>query len=75
MAVCRIEKTKDYIVKRLAYICKDDIDSVNGAIKEPENTEYMHRQRVRNDRGQLTTTEYSILGQPKSLDTSKFPPK
>ena len=98
MAVCRIEKTKDYTVmanhhlrnkelslkakgllslmlslpedwdytvKGLAYICKDGIDSINGAIKELETTGYMHRQRVRNDRGQLTTTEYTIREYPK----------
>ena len=84
MAVCRIEKTKDYTVmanhhlrnkalslkakgllslmlslpedwdyrvKGLAYICKDGIDSINGAIKELETTGYISRQRVRNDRG------------------------
>lgn len=36
----------DYTVKGLAYICKDGIDSINGAIKELETTGYMHRQRV-----------------------------
>ncbi|WP_406241846.1 DUF6017 domain-containing protein [Tissierella carlieri] len=99
MAVCRIEKTKDYTVmanhhlrnkelslkakgllslmlslpedwdytvKGLAYICKDGIDSINGAIKELEVTGYMSRQRVRNDKGQLTTTEYTIREYPKA---------
>ena len=102
MAVCRIEKTKDYTVmanhhlrnkalslkakgllslmlslpenwdytvKGLAYICKDGIDSINGAIKELETTGYMSRQRVRNDKGQLTTTEYTIREYPKDGDT------
>ena len=102
MAVCRIEKTKDYTVmanhhlrnkalslkakgllslmlslpedwdytvKGLAYICKDGIDSINGAIKELETTGYMSRQRVRNDRGQLTTTEYTIREYPLECDT------
>jgi len=101
MAVCRIEKTKDYTVmanhhlrnkalslkakgllslmlslpedwdytvKGLAYICKDGIDSINGAIKELETTGYMSRQRVRNDRGQLTTTEYTIREHPQRTD-------
>ena len=54
----------DYTVKGLAYICKDGIDSINGAIKELETTGYMSRQRVRNDRGQLTTTEYTIREYP-----------
>ena len=106
MAVCRIEKTKDYTVmanhhlrnkalslkakgllslmlslpedwdytvKGLAYICKYGIDSINGAIKELEATGYMHRQRVRNDRGQLTTVEYTIREYPKVADNSDTP--
>lgn len=106
MAVCRIEKTKDYTVmanhhlrnkalslkakgllslmlslpedwdytvKGLAYICKDGIDSINGAIKELEITGYMHRQRVRNDKGQLTTTEYTIREYPQSLGGDTLP--
>lgn len=106
MAVCRIEKTKDYTVmanhhlrnkdlslkakgllslmlslpedwdytvKGLAYICKDGIDSINGTIKELEATGYMHRQRVRNDRGQLTTVEYTIREYPKVADNSDTP--
>ena len=108
MAVCRIEKTKDYTVmanhhlrnkelslkakgllslmlslpedwdytvKGLAYICKDGIDSINGTIKELEEQGYVLRKRLRNDKGQLTTTEYTILEQPQSLDTSQSPPK
>lgn len=106
MAVCRIEKTKDYTVmanhhlrnkglslkakgllslmlslpedwdytvKGLAYICKDGIDSINGAIKELETKGYMHRQRVRNDRGQLTTTEYTIREYPQNMGGDTFP--
>ena len=63
----------DYTVKGLAYICKDGIDSINGAIKELEATGYMHRQRVRNDRGQLTTVEYTIREYPKVADNSDTP--
>ena len=63
----------DYTVKGLAYICKDGIDSINGAIKELETTGYMHRQRVRNDRGQLTTTEYTIREYPQNMGGDTFP--
>lgn len=106
MAVCRIEKTKDYTVmanhhlrnkelslkakgllslmlslpedwdytvKGLAYICKDGIDSINGAIKELETTGYMSRQRIRNEKGQLTTTEYAIREHPKATDNDTPP--
>lgn len=106
MAVCRIEKTKDYTVmanhhlrnkslslkakgllslmlslpenwdytvKGLAYICKDGIDSINGAIKELETTGYMSRKRVRNKKGQLTTVEYTIREYPQNLDSGTAP--
>lgn len=106
MAVCRIEKTRDYTVmanhhlrnkalslkakgllslmlslpenwdytvKGLAYICKDGIDSINGAIKELETTGYMSRQRVRNEKGQLTTVEYTIREYPKDTDSDTAP--
>lgn len=106
MAVCRIEKTKDYTVmanhhlrnkdlslkakgllslmlslpedwdytvKGLAYICKDGIDSINGAIKELETVGYMSRQRIRNEKGQLTTVEYTIREYPKEADNSDTP--
>ncbi|MDY4783470.1 MULTISPECIES: DUF6017 domain-containing protein [Clostridia] len=106
MAVCRIEKTKDYTVmanhhlrnkalslkakgllslmlslpedwdytvKGLAYICKDGIDSINGAIKELETTGYMSRQRVRNEKGQLANTEYTIREYPKAMDSDTPP--
>lgn len=59
----------DYTVKGLAYICKDGIDSINGAIKELETTGYMNRQRVRNEKGQLTTVEYTIREHPKGTDS------
>ncbi len=108
MAVCRIEKTKDYTVmanhhlrnkalslkakgllslmlslpedwdytvKGLAYICKDGIDSINGTIKELEKQGYVLRKRLRNEKGQLTTTEYTILEQPQGLDANQSPPK
>lgn len=65
----------DYTTKGLSCICKDGIDSINGTIKELEEQGYVIRKRLRNDKGQLTTTEYTILEQPQSLDTSEFPPK
>ena len=63
----------DYTVKGLAYICKDGIDSINGAIKELETTGYMSRQRVRNEKGQLANTEYTIREYPKAMDSDTPP--
>lgn len=65
----------DYTTKGLSCICKDGIDSINGTIKELEEQGYVIRKRLRNDKGQLTSTEYTILEQPQSLDISQSPPK
>ena len=54
----------DYTIKGLASICKDGIDSINATIKELESEGYIKRSRVRNAKGQLTTTEYVIYEQP-----------
>ncbi len=54
----------DYTTKGLASICKDGIDSINSTIKELESEGYIKRSRVRNAKGQLTTTEYVIYEQP-----------
>lgn len=65
----------DYTTKGLASICKDGIDSINGGIRELEANGYVIRRRLRNERGQLTTTEYTIFEQPQTLDTGDVPPK
>lgn len=65
----------DYTTKGLSCICKDGIDSINGTIKALEEQGYVIRRRLRNEKGQLTTTEYTILEQPQSLDISQSPPK
>ena len=54
----------DYTTKGLASICKDGIDSINATIKELESEGYIKRSRVRNAKGQLTTTEYIIYEKP-----------
>ena len=56
----------DYTTKGLAAICKDGIDSICSAVKELEQAGYIIRQRVRNEKGQLTTVEYTILEEPKT---------
>lgn len=65
----------DYTTKGLSFICKDGIDSINSTIKELEVNGYVNRRRIRNKKGQLTTTEYTIFEQPQSLDTTDVPPK
>ncbi len=56
----------DYTTKGLSKICKDGIDSICSTIKELEQQGYIIRQRVRNEKGQLTTVEYTILETPKT---------
>ena len=65
----------DYTTKGLSCICKDGIDSINATIKELETSGYLIRRRIRNDKGQLTTTEYTIFEKPQKVDTKDVPPK
>ncbi|MBE6081421.1 helix-turn-helix domain-containing protein [Acidilutibacter cellobiosedens] len=65
----------DYTTKGLSCICKDGIDSINATVKELEAHGYITRRRIRNEKGQLTTIEYTIFEQPQSLDTTDVPPK
>lgn len=54
----------DYTTKGLARICKDGVDSICSTVKELEEHGYIIRRRIRNDKGQMTTVEYTILEQP-----------
>ena len=65
----------DYTTKGLACICKDGIDSINSGVKELEVNGYVIHKRLRNEKGQLTTTEYTIFEQPQTLDMTDTPPK
>ncbi len=55
----------DYTTKGLASICKDGIDSICSTVNELENAGYVTRNRIRNCKGQLTSTEYVIYETPK----------
>lgn len=65
----------DYTTKGLASICKDGIDSICSAVKELEQHGYIVRERVRNDKGQLTTIEYTILEKPETALPEQEKPK
>ena len=54
----------DYTTKGLARICKDGVDSICATVKELEKAGYVQRRRVRNELGQLTEVEYTILEKP-----------
>ena len=55
----------DYTLKGLAAICGDGVDSISSALKELEKAGYVIRNRIRNERGQLTGTEYIIFQIPQ----------
>lgn len=65
----------DYTTKGLSKICRDGIDSINATVKELELNGYVVRRRMRNDKGQLTTTEYTIREQPQSPSDTGCEPK
>lgn len=58
----------DYTTRGLSAICKDGIDGINSAIHELEQRGYVTRRRIRNDKGQLTVTEYTIWESPQNAD-------
>ena len=50
----------DYTLKGLSVINKESIDSIRSAVKELEAEGYLSFKRVRNEKGQLKGTEYTI---------------
>lgn len=65
----------DYTTKGLSHICKDGIDSINATVRELEANGYVIRRRLRNKKGQLTTTEYTIFEKPQAVDNTTSSPK
>jgi hypothetical protein len=55
----------DYTLFGLTVICKDGMSSIRAAIAELEEAGYLSRHRIRNEKGQLADTEYTILEQPE----------
>jgi hypothetical protein len=70
----------DFTTRGLAFICKDGVDSITSALTELERHGYLTRRRLRDGRGRLTETEYTIHEQPVDLPedengaTKPFPP-
>ena len=56
----------DYTMKGLALINKESIDAIRASLGELERHGYIERHRKRNEKGQLTGTEYIIYEQPVS---------
>lgn len=54
----------DYTLRGLAAISKEGVDAIREAIRELEDAGYIVRSRGRNEKGQLSGTEYVIYEQP-----------
>ena len=64
----------DYTLHGLSFISADGLSSIRATVAELESAGYLRRRRLRNDKGQLTETEYTILEQPELPATHTVPP-
>ena len=62
----------NYTTRGLAAICKEGVESIGNALKELENAGYIIRNRLRDEKGRITDTEYVIYEQPQ-ISTSDKP--
>lgn len=60
----------DYTLRGLAAISKEGVDAIRQAILELEEAGYIVRARSRNDKGQLSGTEYVIYEHPQPVSDS-----
>jgi len=58
----------DYTLQGLSYINREKIDAIREAVRELERAGYITRSRLRNGKGQLTSTEYVIREQPQPIE-------
>ena len=54
----------DYTTRGLASICKEGVDAIGAALKELEISGYLVRCRLRDEKGRITDTEYTIYESP-----------
>lgn len=64
----------DYTLKGLSMICKEGIDAIRVSIIELEQQGYIERHRKRNEKGQLTNTEYIIREFPVTVPVKSESP-
>lgn len=66
----------NYTIEGLSVILKDGKDSIRSTLKELEEAGYLVRNRIRNDKGQLTETEYIVYEKSvKNPENKGFQPK
>ena len=54
----------DYTTRGLAAICKEGVDAIGAALKELELHGYLVRRQIRDSKGRITDTEYTIYESP-----------
>ena len=54
----------DYTTRGLASICKEGVDAIGAALKELEISGYLVRRQLRDEKGRITDTEYTIFESP-----------
>lgn len=54
----------DYTTRGLASICKEGVDAIGVALKELEVRGYLVRRQLRDEKGRITDTEYTIYESP-----------
>ena len=54
----------NYTTRGLAAICKEGVDSIGTALKELEVRGYLVRRQIRDSKGRITDTEYTIYESP-----------
>ena len=54
----------DYTTRGLASICKEGVDAIGASLKELEAGGYLMRRQLRDSRGRITDTEYTIYECP-----------
>ncbi len=63
----------NYTTRGLAAICKEGVDSIGTALKELENAGYIKRNRLRDEKGKITDTEYVIFERPQQMPETDEP--
>lgn len=65
----------DYTLAGLAKINKEGVDGITSAIKELEKYGYVTRKRVRDEKGRVRGTDYTVYEQPVKTEPLKEPLK
>jgi len=56
----------NYTTRGLAAICKEGVDCIGASLRELESAGYLERNKLRDDKGRITDTEYIIYEYPQS---------